>query len=230
MKLREFLKGPFGGLYGEVVTEDCYRLKSVKFQPAVIFDIGANVGFFSRFARTLFPKALILSLEPDPQNCNHFRDFTTDTNIVLIEKALGKGHIFHGTTAVNGSGETYLSAGLGYPESDLNGAAASGNGLEFSGVGSVTLGELAHGVLNPGDSLLVKIDCEGAENTIWDDPASMAVLKRADYICAELHFYAMNASGSKEVRERTLQALDELSATHNGELNHVHYWAVKKTV
>lgn len=228
MKLNEFLKGPYGGLFGEVVTEDCYRLRSVKFQPTLIFDIGANIGIFSRFARTLFPKASIVALEPDENNCAYFRDFTFDSNIHLIQKALGRGRIFHGTTAANGSGETYLSAGLGYPGAMLNGAASLGAGLEYSNVESVTLGELAGEWLTPKDSLLIKIDCEGAENTIWDDPASMEVLKRAGYIAAELHFYAMDGSGLEEVREQTLQGLDELNATHLGELNHIHYWATRR--
>ena len=226
--LEETLKGGFSGLYGEVVTQDSYRLKQIHFQPTLVFDIGANVGIFSRYARTLFPEAKIIAVEPNPSNCANFKKFTKDSNLTLLECALGKGDLFHGLTARNGSGETYLSAGLGYPLSDMNRAVLKDQGLEFSTVASFTLYELIMANWSTKDKTLIKIDCEGGENTIWEHAPSMSALRRMDYICMEIHFYALTGAEHPKVVEATHQALRSLEQTHDCELQGVHFWATKK--
>src|SRR5215468_9031420 len=37
--------------------------------PRMIVDLGANAGFSVRYWQKLFPKARIIALEPDPENC-----------------------------------------------------------------------------------------------------------------------------------------------------------------
>jgi len=224
--LEESLKGGYNGLYGEVVTSDCYRLKSVKKQPDVIIDIGGNVGVFARYARTIFPDAVIVSVEPNPDNLAVYEKFTHDLHTMCIPAALGKGKIYHGLTACNGSGETYLSSGLGYPEKQMD--AACGPDLEVSQVSTVTLQEVLQSILFPGDTYLLKIDCEGAENCIWQDPEAMEVLRGADYLCMELHWYALSGNLSEEVKAVTLAALKTLEETHHCELDGVHFWATKR--
>lgn len=229
-KLEDTLKGGFGGLYGEVVTHDCYRLRSLKFVPDVIFDIGANIGVFTRFARTLFPQALIVAVEPDPENASTFRTFTPfDPNLVLEQKALGAGQIYHGTTHRNGSGATYLSAGLGYPKEQMDLAVTMKNGLELSSVESMTLGDIVwkYWRIRPA-KYLMKIDCEGAENTIWEDDSSMAALRAMDYIAMEVHWYALHGAVVEEVNKATSKALHGLGRTHNCHLDGVHFWATKR--
>lgn len=226
--LEETLGGGYSGLYGEVVTADTYRLRDVKFQPELIFDIGANVGIFTRFARSLFPKAKIISVEPNPDNCAHFRKFTDLASIVLMEYALGTGDVYHGTTACNGSGETYLSAGLGYPAASMEEAVALKAGIEHCRVPSLTLAEIASPHLTPDKKYLIKIDCEGAENTIWGDRESMDVLRKADYIAMEVHDYALTATEHPKVVAATLKALGSLKKTHHCQRDGVHFWATKK--
>lgn len=227
--LEQTLNGGYGGLYGEVVTEDTYRLKQVRFQPDIVFDIGANVGIFTRYARALFPKAKIVAVEPNPENCAHFRKFTDRNNIWLMEYALGKGELFHGTTARNGSGETYLSAGLGYPLEDMIEAVNRRDlGLESSTVPAMTLEEIVASRWRKGEKMLLKIDCEGAENTIWGDRKSMDILRQADYLAMEVHDYALNGTEHKKVVEATFKALASLEKTHQCERDGVHFWATKK--
>lgn len=229
MKLVDALNGGYAGLYGEVVTADIYRLRSVQFQPDVIFDIGANIGIFSRFARSLFPKARIIALEPHPENCAVFREHTQDENTLLIQNALGNGHqVYHGTTARNGSGETYLSTGLGYPVKDMIETVESGSGLERSGIDrSVRFHELIH--THRGDGpVIAKIDCEGAENTIWESPYNRAVLATIDYICMEIHPYALHGAELPKVLAAQDKAIEELKLTHHCKRDGVHLWAIKK--
>lgn len=224
------LNGGYKGLYGEVVTEDCYRLKQLSFVPDYIFDIGANVGIFTRYAKGLFPNARIVAVEPHAENCAVFRQHTPEQDALLMEYALGYGPIFHGTTACNGSGETYLSAGLGYPEGKMVKALLEGRGLEASDVPALTLYEIVSSRTVLDKKIVIKIDCEGAENTIWNDSDSMKILHRADYIAMELHNYALDGQESPKVIAATKRALRSLERTHicNYELNGVHFWATRK--
>jgi len=220
MKLEETLNGGYGGLYGEVVTEDCYRLRQLKFVPDVVFDIGANIGIFTRFARSLFPKAFIVAVEPHPQNIQDWKRFTPpEKRTTLLPVALGTGKVFRGTTAANGAGESYLSPGLGFSESDL------AQNHERCWAVCLTLNNIVE--VMQSEKVLIKIDCEGAENSIWEHKPSMDVLKRCDYITMELHDYAMGTEHSKVV-EVTNSALKSLEATHDCERNGVYFWATKR--
>jgi FkbM family methyltransferase len=222
-KLEDSLNGGYLGLYGEVVTSDCYRLKSLSFIPDVIFDLGANVGVFTRYARELFPNALIVAVEPHKENAEVFEKFTPPENIVLIKKAIGKGAIWHATTAANGSGECYFSEGLGYPQHEV-----VQSGLEKLDIETMMPDELINKYLHDHNKSVLKLDIEGAENIIWDHDLSMEAIKKIDYICGEIHFYAINGKEWDDVQIKTRAALKSLEDTHLCELDNVNFWAVKK--
>ena len=227
----------FLGLYGEVVGCDVYRILSLDFVPDTVLDIGANVGFFSRFAHQMFPDANIVSVEPDEGNCAKFRSFPAITELwesrsVLLELALGVAPIYRGLTARNGSGATYLSSGLGYPRRlmDQETRMGSRKKMVVAEVGCMTLAQILSLFCRPGRKVVLKIDCEGAENTIWSDPASMTALKSVDYIAMELHDYGINHIERNAVLARTRSALEELSNTHNCSREGVHFWARRITL
>jgi FkbM family methyltransferase len=52
----------------EVLVEKIYPLDRVNFNPTMILDCGANVGYFSSLARVKFPTAQIVCWEPDQHN------------------------------------------------------------------------------------------------------------------------------------------------------------------
>lgn len=219
----ELLSNEYKALYGEVVTEDIYRLKRLNFVPDLVFDIGANIGIFTRYARSLWPDVRIVAVEPHPENIFEFRRLNraTDSSTVLIPQPLGTGPIYHGTGARNGSGETYLSECLGYRNGSLKLCRTTGMmGLSLS---DIVLPHWCHEM-----KTVLKIDCEGAENCIWEDEASMRWLRRASYVCMEVHFYAADAEQHPVVREATLKALKSLEATHDCELDNVNFWALKR--
>lgn len=229
MKLEETLNGGYLGLYDEVVVSDTYRIKELKFVPDLIIDMGCNIGIFTRFARSLFPNAFIVSVEPNEENIEIAKHFTPeDDKILFINKAIGKGQIYHGLTAANGSGETYLSSGLGYPKDKMDAAADDRLGIEKSYVKTIMPAELISKFAKPGDKVLVKIDVEGAENSIFSDPGSMAALRKVDYLCMEIHRYALTGIEWQEVQDITKEALDSFKDTHFTELDGVHFWATKK--
>lgn len=222
-KIEDSLNGGYGGLYSEVVVEDTYKLKQLNFIPTVIFDVGANIGIFSRYARSLFPEALIVSIEPNPSNIEVFKQFTNDSNLILIEKAIGNGKVWHGLTARNGSGETYLSAGVGFVESEMNEIET----LEDSGIETIKLSEIINQYVKEGYNFIVKLDIEGNEHVLFFDEIELSALKKADYLCAEIHKYSLTARDWQEVQDKTDEVLQSFSTTHNIEIDGVHFFAAK---
>lgn len=223
MLIEETLRGGYLGLYGEVVQEDIYKLKEINFIPSTIIDIGANIGVFSRYARSLFPAAKIIAIEPNKENCDLFKYFTKDKSIILIEKAIGNGKVWHGLTAANGSGETYLSAGIGFKETNMN----LDSSMEKSDIQTITLTEIVNTYIKEDELFILKIDCEGNEHTILFDETEIQTLRKATYICAEIHFYAHTGAEWQEVQDRTHEALKSLESTHKCELDNVNFWATK---
>lgn len=227
--LEETLNGGYGGLYGEVVTEDTYRIKKLDFIPSLIFDIGANIGVFTRYCRQLFPQAFIVAVEPDNENVQHFQMFTfRDSQLVLLHKALGKGNIWRSKSAANGAGESYVSSGLGFPDELMQKSET----VEKWNIPTITLPELVDEYMKyagKGGKSVCKIDIEGGENAIFEDPKSIEALKTFDYICAEIHFYSIVGGLINEaVRAKTISALQELQETHDCELDHIYFYARKK--
>lgn len=224
--LKETLNGGYGGLYGEVVTEDCYRLRTIHWDPQIIFDLGGNIGVFARYARSLFPRAKIISVEPNPENCTHYRKFTTDANTALIEAAIGQGNMWHYLTSANGAMEVYVSEGLGYPGFDLEEMPAGQT--EKVQIETIMPAKLISSYWKPGQKSIIKIDIEGGENAIWEDPDSIAAIKQMDYIAMEIHFYALTGREMAEVTQKTMAVLEALEETHTCELNNKNFYAIKK--
>src|SRR5579863_5011692 len=117
-RLEDTLNGGYGGLYGEVVTEDTYGLRKVVGGIGLVLDIGANVGTFTRFARELFSNAFIVAVEPDPENFIHLQKFTNTYGIKFLNNALGHGRMWKQMNAPNGAHESYLPVGMGYNDSE----------------------------------------------------------------------------------------------------------------
>jgi FkbM family methyltransferase len=229
MKLEETLNGGYNGLYGEVVTYDIYRLKKIPFKPDIIFDFGANIGVFTRYARTLFHDALIVSVEPHPDNIKLFKEFTNDKNNILIEKAIGRGKMWHNLGAVNGSGESYVSSGLGFENEMMRNAVDNSLGIEDSMIKCAMPDEIISQYWKQGMKAILKVDIEGGENIIYGHQSSMDIIKQIDYITMEVHWYALTGGlAYDEVKAATLRAIEELKETHTTELDNVTFWALKK--
>lgn len=225
MKLEDTLNGGYKGLYGEVVTHDCYKVRQLDFVPDLVFDIGANIGVFTRFARSLWPNALIVAVEPHPDNVDVFFEHTKFPDLIFEHKALGKGNLWHNKGARNGSGESYVSSGLGYNDKEMSATDST----ERSDIATITIDKLVKLYWRQGMKTVMKIDCEGGENVIWEDEPSMEALRKMDYICMETHFYALHGGQMyDEMKQKTLAALKSLEDTHHCYFEHPHFQARKK--
>lgn len=224
MIIDDIWEGAYKGLYGEVVTEDIYRIRQLNFIPDVIFDLGANVGTFSRFARELFPSAVIVAVEPDKDNVEYFFQFNNpiDNNIVLHNMAIGQGNVYRCTGAVNGAHESYISNGLGFEN------AKEDVFLQKVEVKTSLLDFIVNGWIREGQKYMIKIDIEGNETALFSHEPSMNALRNAHYIAMELHYHALEGNMVEIVKDFTLSQLDTLKETHNIEHVHPMFYATKK--
>lgn len=204
------------GVHHEVVVSDCYKLKELTFIPDVIFDIGANIGIFAQHAHELFPTAKIVSFEPDEKNVEQF--ICSDT--ILVKKALGHGRIYKYENIWGGAQECYHSSMFGYSKDFLE----KSKSYKDTGLEGITLDTIVNKYLSEGERFILKIDCEGAENAIFDHEPSMNVMKKADYIAMELHYFSQNGN----IREITDNILNTFKSTHDCRRITNMFYATKK--
>lgn len=209
--IEQSLNGGYGGLYGEVVTEDIYRLKQLRFVPDIIFDFGANVGIFTRYARELFPEALIVAVEPDKGNIDWFRRHTSMEGVVLLEKAIGHGKVFRHKQYINGAHESYVNAGPGYPF-----GKSEFSDYEETEVSSVMPHEIINFYLDkcPSCKSVLKMDIEGNENVVFNNLNSIRAMKKIDYVSIELHRISLVPQQQDDVNSLTAFATQAFSMTH----------------
>lgn len=216
----------YQGLHGEVATEDIYRLRKLDFVPDVIIDLGGNIGVFALHARSLFPDALIVSVEPNPTNAEHYRRFVKPDGIktILIEAAIARGAVYRSTTVANGAGECYLSGGLGYPSELL----PFDDRLEEVDIKTIMLSDLVRLYVGKHAKSFLKLDIEGNEHVILTSENQMIAMSDFDAIGAEIHFYSLTGAQRNDVHYKTMAALNSLKNTHEIELDNVNFWATKR--
>ncbi len=142
---------------------------------ALIVDLGANVGFSVRYWQTLFPKARIVALEPEPDNCS-----ICSLNI--------------GSTGLE-SQVTLLQAGVGARRGQMRLVDEGAGEWAYRTEKSESEFERSVQVLPLSDVLenhadgqridLLKCDIEGAERELFEDCRSW--IGRVDAIVIELH-------------------------------------------
>lgn len=238
-------KEELNGLIGEVEDSDVYLMRRKEnivsindpsyihvqgherpftFEPDVIFDIGANVGVFTRYCRKLFPECRIVSVEPDDINAQTFLSYKYDDRVKFIKAAIGTGNnVYRFLGAVNGSGECYLSEGLGYDK-----IVASADIHNRPDIKSILLSDLVDENVKEGEKYIIKLDIEGAENFIFQHEPSIRALLNADYFTAELHYYANDSMQLEQVKQVTKEILKRFEETHKCWGDDIYFYAVKK--
>lgn len=233
------------GLEGEVIDADIYGLRGAaepaRFQgadlpavaPDVVLDLGGNVGFFASHARSLWPGARIISVEPHPENLLELQALAkADGNMQVIEAAIGVGPVWRVAGSANGAMECYVTAGSAYPEAGVRAHLATGEAkvdaaehrFKPTSIPSILPSALAVHVPE-GARLLVKVDVEGGEHSIFDDPDSMALLRSAEYVCMEIHRYAIDGQSQVSVNRAVAAALASFAQTHVCWQRHVNFYA-----
>lgn len=134
----------------------------------VIVDAGANIGAAARWFRQQYPDAAVVAIEPDPANVTMLRTNVADTDIHVLDAAIGSEAGF----------ATLLHNG---------GSWAVQTERASSGMRIVTVDQ-AIADIPAGELFIVKIDIEGfesdlfASNTEWIDQAFVIYVEPHDWL------------------------------------------------
>jgi FkbM family methyltransferase len=151
----------------------CVR-ETVK-EAAWIVDLGANVGYSLRYWQTLFPKARIIAMEPEPDNClicsRNIMSAGLDGQVKLLQAAAGASRCRMRLLDV-GKGEWAYRT-----EAD---DASGGRSVD-----ALPLAEILAEYAKDQTIDLLKCDIEGAEKELFAD--CRAWIGQVDAIVIELH-------------------------------------------
>jgi FkbM family methyltransferase len=151
----------------DLLLDDCYGLDAAEGGAERIIDIGANVGLFGIAARRRFPQARIDCYEPNRALEPFLQSHAREAGFEYYMEAVGLTH-----------GKVDLELGA---DSVLTRSHASDSG-------SVVQISLSEAIARMGGRVdLVKMDCEGAEWEMFEDPAAWAAVSR---VAMEYHLFA----------------------------------------
>ncbi|MEW6491143.1 MAG: FkbM family methyltransferase [Cyanobacteriota bacterium] len=134
----------------EIFLDDCYGLKQLPPSIHKILDIGANVGLFSVAARHQFPQALIHAYEPNPHLENYLQLQAHTVGFDYFMEAVG---LSEGKVSLEFNQDSVLTRSRVEESGEIPQVAFS-KAIERLG-GAVDL---------------AKIDCEGAEWLLFQNP------------------------------------------------------------
>jgi FkbM family methyltransferase len=151
-----------------IFLDDDYGLSEFrKNKISKIIDIGANVGFFSIASRFFFPDAAIHAYEPNLDLESDLAHNFSQLNIELRTQAVGKKSCSVKLDLMGESNQTRVNE---------------------SSSGSTEMVSLDSVVKEAGGKIdLLKMDCEGSEWDILEDPES---LRQVDNVTLEYHLWA----------------------------------------
>lgn len=178
--------------YQEVVIRDSYRLRSLKFTPQLVIDIGAHVGCFAAAAIDRWPDCTVLSVEPSPINVESLRQLQSHLpRLTILQAALGRGTVRCRLwrDRVDSNNDIYWSDGCAEVRQESDDWIKQS---EPTDVPCLTLPQIVATAIGqlPKD-YAVKIDCEGAECTLYNDSDAFDILRNAGYVAAEIHLKGM---------------------------------------
>lgn len=184
----------------EVFTTDCYRLNLLNaqgFRPKVIIDVGGHIGTFGIWAKTLWPDALLVALEPFGENYKMYRDnisLNKLTNAHVIRAAINydpNRPVFQ--TIVGGA----TGGGCFIPVSEAEQRANNPKYVLDYGIPTTTLEDIFK-QFNISQVDLAKFDCEGGEREAFRKMSDEALAK-FQYIVGEFHSLGVMGHHFREV-------------------------------
>lgn len=153
--------------FSELFFGDCYGLEKVKQPIKTVLDIGANVGIFALAARQAFPNAVIHSYEPNA----HLEPY--------LKTQAEAAHSRYFIEAVELE-DCYITLDL-HEDSVQTTSRMDKNSAIPAVAFRKTIDRLG------GAVDFAKVDCEGAEWSLWQDQAAWQSVK---YLSTEYHIQA----------------------------------------
>lgn len=155
----------------DIFLDDVYGMRDVKVPFSRILDIGANVGFFSLYARSLFPGSVIHAYEPNVVLAPFLTHQAAEGGIRVFFEAVGstggKVRLDHGGESV--LARTAIDAG-----------------------GEITQIPFREAIGRMGGTVdFVKLDCEGAE---WQILEERETWRNVEHLAMEYHLFDPQSS------------------------------------
>ncbi|MBD2663367.1 methyltransferase FkbM family [Richelia sinica FACHB-800] len=148
------------GLKSEFIDnllDDCYQLEKLSQPILKILDIGGHVGLFSLAARNVFPQAIIHAYEPNPSMQKYIKNQIQIAKFEYFMEAVGSK-----------PGKVFLNYDV----------ESSRTRSQFSEKGDIPVVSLYQAITRlGGDVDLLKLDCEGAEWSIFEDKEAWQSVK-----------------------------------------------------
>lgn len=169
-----YLRGNCRRILFKELRGDQYYLKSIG-QDSIkyLIDVGANVGLISIMARLLHPNMTIMAIEPHPFVYEKLVENTNNLRINTFNMALGDGS------------EMYLKK---HRKSDVcNEFSKEKSKFTDITIESLSLFEIINKCKYDVKNLMIKIDCEGAEEYVFLDDDSSKIIRNCKVFSAELH-------------------------------------------
>jgi FkbM family methyltransferase len=198
--------------FGEIFRQDCYRLARVKTPPKYVLDIGANVGLFTLACKMNWPDCEVIALEPHGPTWETLGNTANAVGrVVPVWGAYGDGASdIHCRQGGNDTVHRYDSV----PEW----AAVGDNEPAPDETPNYSFRKLRTAYTQSFD--LIKVDCEGAEYHVLDDPEALPVFQHATYAALELHLFANGCTKERYMLvSRWIEWLKQLEETHHVELD-----------
>jgi FkbM family methyltransferase len=144
-------------VFDEIHIEHCYEPPEIMRRGPFdgIIDVGANVGIFTLRAKQLWPKAKIISIEPEPANFSRLSD-------LVAQNSLSDAHTL----------QIGVGAECGCAELHLGGRNIAGHSMYKTAGSTETISipiKTIGGILeehNMEGRVMMKIDCEGCEHLL----------------------------------------------------------------
>jgi FkbM family methyltransferase len=158
----------------KIIIKDIYKVHWIKDGALdFVFDIGANIGLFSVMMRARHPRARIVAVEPAIDARVYLRLNVQALNIDIVEKAIGDGN------PLNMKSRGHILDTIFTPLEQNGGYAVESIKLK-------TLMDM-YGCKS-SNNYLIKLNCEGGETFLLNDPESIEILKNAYQVSMQAHY------------------------------------------
>ena len=137
-----------------LALDDEYGLRHLPRKPRRVVDVGANIGLFSLLTKLFFPEAIVHAYEPNPRAAVFAVKNLQTAGVTLFNEALGSEF---GSALIQDNSDSLL-------------ATTKFDGQINSGIPVIPLSEAVRRI--GGEIDLLKLDCEGAEWSIFKDVAA----------------------------------------------------------
>ncbi len=154
----------------EVIIDDVYRIKTLKFTPTNVFDIGAHIGGFTILIKKLYPMCHVLCCEPNIETYRHLMRNVVD---------------YYDVTALNCGVSSSNGCGSSTPASEDNNSGSCR--LVVDNIGNIKVKCITNLIAEYGVPDLLKTDCEGYEVAIIEKLANDGLLDQIRCVVGELH-------------------------------------------